>query len=172
MMEIGLISDTHGFLDPRVFDAFADCDEVWHAGDFGNIEIAHQLEEFKRFRAVYGNIDAGEIRTQYPEDLKFEIEGVSVLMSHIVGRPGRYNPRIKKLIQANTPQLLVCGHSHLLHLEQDKKFGGMQYVNPGAAGYYGQQIERTLLKFKISEGDVSSFRVIELKPRHRKNQHA
>ena len=169
-MQIGLISDTHGFLDPRVFDAFADCDEVWHAGDFGNLEIADRLEEFKPFRAVYGNIDSGEVRSRYPEDLRFDVEGVSVLMSHIVGTPRRYNPRIRRLLQSNPPQLLICGHSHLLHLEQDVQFGGMQYVNPGAAGYYGQQIERTLLKFEIVDHEVRNFRVVELKPRHRQRK--
>lgn len=164
-MEIGLISDTHGYLDPRVFKAFESCDEIWHAGDFGSLEIAEQLAEFKPFRAVYGNIDDGPIRHAYPLDLRFELENVDVWMTHIVGHPGRYHPRVRKILNANPPQLLVCGHSHLLRVEQDGRYNKMQYVNPGAAGNYGQQLVRTLMKMDLDDGLIHNMRIIELGPR-------
>ncbi len=164
-MEIGLISDTHGFLDPLVFEAFQDCDEIWHAGDFGELSIANELAAFKPFRGVFGNIDDSEIRRHYCEDLRFTLAGVDVLMTHIAGYPGRYNPRVRKILDTAPPQLLVCGHSHLLRVEQDFRRNQMQTINPGAAGRHGAQSVRTVMKMKIADGEISNLRVVELGPR-------
>lgn len=164
-MEIGIISDTHGYLDPRVFKAFKDCDEIWHVGDFGAWEIAKQLAEFKPFRGVYGNIDDGAIRDAYPEDQRFEIENVHVWMTHIAGYPGRYSPRVAAILKQNPPAVLICGHSHILRVDTDVKHGNMLCINPGAAGNYGVQIIRTLLKVEVVDGQFTNMRVIELGPR-------
>ena len=166
-MEIGLISDTHGYLDPRIATLFADCDEIWHAGDFGS-GVAEQLAKMKPMRAVFGNIDDSEIRNTFSEDVRFDVDGVDVWMTHIAGHPGRYEPRVLRELKRNPPDLLICGHSHILHVEQDSRFGGMQYLNPGAAGHHGFHIERTLLKFTIAAGKVERIRLIELGPRGRR----
>src|SRR6201996_2854490 len=120
MVKIGLISDTHGYLDEAVFKHFANCDEIWHAGDFGSIELADQLAAFKPLRGVYGNIDGKELRQTYPEDLRFNCEGLDVWMTHIGGYPGRYNLRIKSEIYRNPPKLFITGHSHILKVINDK----------------------------------------------------
>lgn len=166
-MEIGLIADTHGFLDPAVLKSFQNVDEIWHAGDFGSLEVAENLAALKPLRGVYGNIDNAMIRDEYPEDLRFEIEGLEVWITHIAGRPGRYDPRVRKKLAKNAPSLLVCGHSHILHVERDKKFGQMQFLNPGAAGHQGFHHLRTLLKFRIENGTVENIRLVELGPRGR-----
>lgn len=165
-MEIGIISDTHSFLDPNVFKVFENCDEIWHAGDFGAFEVAEQLRDFKTLRGVYGNIDAQEIRQDYPENLEFECGGVSVLMTHIAGRPGRYPARVKKLIRETSPQIFICGHSHILHVENDDTFG-VKYINPGAAGHEGAHIMRTVLKCQCIDGELKNLRLIELGQRGR-----
>ncbi len=166
-IEVGLISDTHGFLDPQVAKAFADVDEIWHAGDFGNLEVATQLEQLKPLRGVFGNIDDLEIRNEYPEDSQFECEGVSVWMTHIAGRPGFYHSRVRKKLKKSPPDLLICGHSHICHVQRDKDIQDMLYLNPGAAGHAGAHVMRTLLKFQIFEGQVQNLRVVELGPRGR-----
>ncbi len=166
-MEIGIISDTHGFLDPRISDLFADCDEIWHAGDFGTLDVARQLRDIKPLRAVHGNIDDESIRLEFPEDLKFSCGGVDVWITHIAGRPGRYVTRVSQELSRDRPDVLVCGHSHILHVEQDDKYGGMQYINPGAAGHKGLHQQRTLLKCEISNGKLHRLRLIELGPRGR-----
>lgn len=166
-MEIGLISDTHGFLDPNIPEVFASVDEIWHAGDFGSLEVAHQLQQHKPLRGVYGNIDSAEVREAFAEDLWFEMAGLSVLMTHIAGRPGRYDKRIKSLFAQAVPDVLVCGHSHMLRIEKDKSWNAMQYLNPGAAGHRGMHLIRTVLKFELSDGDINNIRVIELGPRGR-----
>ena len=169
-MEIGLLSDTHGYLDPRVFRLFADCDEVWHAGDFGD-DVAGQLEShFSGFRAVFGNIDDQAIRERYPEDLRFVCQGVDVWLTHIAGRPGRYERRVLAGLKENPPDLLICGHSHILHVEKDARFQNMQYLNPGAAGHHGFHLERTLLKFTLDNGVVSRIRLIKLGRRGRRHR--
>ncbi len=164
-MEIGLISDTHGYLDPRVFKLFEDCDEVWHAGDFG-IGVAESLSEKFKLRGVFGNIDDDQIQSQFPEDMRVEIEGVDIWMTHIAGRPGRYDRRVRQVLNSNPPQVLICGHSHILHVETDKRFQ-LQYINPGAAGHHGFHLQRTLLKFTLDAGELSRIRLIELGPRGR-----
>ena len=161
-MKIGLLSDTHGFLDPRIFQHFAACDEIWHGGDIGTIEVSEALEEFKPLKAVFGNIDDKDIQVRYLEDLWLEREGLSVLITHIAGAPPRYNPRIKKLFSARVPDILVCGHSHILRVGKDPAYNGMLYLNPGAAGNQGFHHMRTLLRFELSDKQVKNMEVIEL----------
>ena len=161
MVRIGLVSDTHGFLDESVFRHFEQCDEIWHAGDFGNLELADRLAAFKPLRGVYGNIDGKDIRTVYPEDLKFRCEEVSVWMTHIGGYPGRYSPRIKAEINLNPPDLFISGHSHILKVMFDEKIKSL-HLNPGAAGKEGWHKVRTLLRFSISEKKIHTLDVVEL----------
>jgi putative phosphoesterase len=161
-MKIGLLSDTHSFLDRRVFDHFKDCDEVWHAGDIGDVAVAKSLEEFKPFKAVYGNIDSKDLQLRYPEDLHFNCEGLSVWMTHIGGAPPNYNPRVKKLLKSNAPDIFICGHSHILRVKKDENFGNMLYLNPGAAGNHGFHIMKTLLRFEIVKKEIKNMEVIEL----------
>ncbi|HEY8401305.1 MAG TPA: metallophosphoesterase family protein [Cytophagaceae bacterium] len=162
MTRIGLISDTHGFLDTKVFQYFEDCDEIWHAGDIGSIEVADQLAKFKPLRGVYGNIDGAEIRNQYPEHNKFQLEGLSIWITHIGGYPGHYNPKIKKELSLNPPNIFVCGHSHILKVMTDKTLKNMLCLNPGAAGKHGFHHVKTILKFDLNSGKVENMQAIEL----------
>ena len=161
MVRIGLISDTHGFLDDRVFKYFENCDEIWHAGDFGTIELADALAAFKPLRGVYGNIDGKELRQTFPENLRFTCEGLDVWITHIGGYPDKYSPVVRKLIYDKPPGLLICGHSHILKVIFDKKINCL-HLNPGAAGKQGWHKTRTLMRFAIDEGKVKDLEVIEL----------
>ena len=161
MKTIGLISDTHGYLDDKVFKYFDKCDEIWHAGDFGTIELADKLAAFKPLRGVYGNIDGKDIRLIYPEHLRFKCEEVDVWMTHIGGYPDRYTPKIKAEIYANPPQIFIAGHSHILKVIYDKKIRTL-HLNPGAAGKQGWHKMRSLLKFCISGEKIHTLEVIEL----------
>lgn len=161
MKIIGLLSDTHSFLDERVFTHFKDCDEIWHAGDIGDIDVADRLKEFKPFRAVFGNIDGKDVRRQYPENLRFEMEGVDVWMTHIGGYPGRYSALIKKELYKNPPKLFICGHSHILKVQYDPALK-LLHLNPGAAGKQGWQTVSTLMRFKLDKGEIKDLEVIEL----------
>jgi putative phosphoesterase len=162
MLTIGLLSDTHGYLDARIFEHFADCDEIWHAGDFGNLALAQQLADFKPLRGVYGNIDSADLRAQYPENLRFELEGVEVLMTHIASTPPNYNKRVKALLaQAPKPHLLICGHSHILQVLPDNAHN-LLFINPGACGQEGWHKQKTLLKFQLSAGKIHNLQLIEL----------
>ncbi|TXB66569.1 metallophosphoesterase family protein [Phaeodactylibacter luteus] len=161
MKRIGLISDTHSYLDPAVFKYFEGCDEIWHAGDIGDPKLSDALSDFRPFRAVYGNIDGRELRQAYPEDLWFECEGVRVLMTHIGGYPGRYSPRVRGLIDELKPQLYICGHSHILKVMPDKK-RGLLHVNPGAAGHHGFHQVRTVVRFTLKEARIEGMEVVEL----------
>jgi len=161
MKQIGLLSDTHSFLDPAVFEYFKNCDEIWHAGDIGSFDVVEQLENFKPFRAVYGNIDDAKMRTEFPLNLRFECEGVDVLMTHIGGYPGRYSKRVREIIQENPPKLYICGHSHILKVMPDKKYG-LLHINPGACGNHGFHKIKTMVRFKLAEGNISDLEVIEL----------
>ncbi len=161
MMKIGLISDTHGYLDEAVFKYFDDRDEIWHAGDFGNIALADKLAAFKPLRGVFGNIDGKDVRSVYPEYLKFRCEEVSVWMTHIGGYPDHYSPAIKKEIYTKPPQLFISGHSHILKVIFDKKIQCL-HINPGAAGKQGWHKKRTLVRFCISEKKIHTLEVIEL----------
>jgi uncharacterized protein len=155
------MSDTHGYLDDAVFKYFDDCDEIWHAGDFGGIELADKLAAFKPLRGVYGNIDDRTVRLVYPEHLKFDCEQVSVWMTHIGGYPGKYNPKIKGEIYLNPPKIFISGHSHILKVIYDQKIGTL-HLNPGAAGKQGWHKIRSLLKFCISEDKIHTLEAIEL----------
>ena len=161
MKRIGLISDTHSFLDKRVFEYFKDCDEIWHAGDIGSIELADQLEEFKPLKAVYGNIDNHKLRARYPENLRFECEGVDVLITHIGGYPTRYNKRTRPMIAENPPKLFITGHSHILKVMPDKRYD-LLHINPGAAGNHGFHKVKTIVRFTCEEGIIKDLEVIEL----------
>jgi uncharacterized protein len=161
-MRIGLLSDTHGFLDAKVFDHFADCDEVWHAGDIGDLSVAAALEKFKPFKAVFGNIDPGEVRIRYPEDLWFVCGGLTFLITHIAGTPPNYNPRIRKMLKERIPDVLICGHSHILRIGRDQKQNNMLFINPGAAGNQGFHRMKTLVRFEISNAGISKMEVIEM----------
>jgi putative phosphoesterase len=161
MIKIGLLSDTHSFLDDAVFKHFEKCDEIWHAGDFGNIELADKLAAFKPLRGVYGNIDGKEIRQTYPENLRFKCENVDVWMTHIGGYPDRYDLRIRDEIYATPPNLFISGHSHILKVIYDKRINCL-HLNPGAAGKQGWQKVRTLMRFSISGKKIEQLEVIEL----------
>ena len=167
-MRVGIISDTHSYLDPQVFDHFSECDEIWHAGDFGTIEVANQLEEFKPFRGVYGNIDDERLRNAYQEDIRFRCEHSDVWITHIGGRPGRYDKRIRKLLADSPPRLFICGHSHILQVEQDKMHNGMIYLNPGTAGHHGFHLMRTIVTLDFVADQIGNLNIIELGPRGRK----
>lgn len=162
MKSIGLLSDTHGYLDPRIMDYFANCDEIWHAGDIGSVEIIDQLEAFKPVRIVYGNIDNKAIQVRSHENLHFELEGFRIWMTHIGGAPPRYNPTVYPTLKAETPDIFICGHSHILRVIRDKDLRNMLYINPGAAGREGFHKIRTLLRFNLHEGLISQMEVIEL----------
>lgn len=161
MVKIGLISDTHGYLDDAVFKYFDDRDEIWHAGDFGNIELADQLSAFKPTKGVYGNIDGKDIRNVYPENLRFNCELVDVWMTHIGGYPDKYSPKVKKEIYTNPPKLFISGHSHILKVIYDKKIECL-HINPGAAGKQGWHQKRTLIKFCVSEEKIHTLEIVEL----------
>jgi phosphoesterase, MJ0936 family len=162
MTRIGLLSDTHAWWDDRYAHYFSECDEVWHAGDIGSAELADRFEQLPvTFRAVYGNIDGYDIRLRYPEVLRFTVEGVDVLMKHIGGYPGKYDSSVRSLLFENPPRLFVCGHSHIMKVKYDKTLG-LLHINPGAAGVYGIQAVRTLVRFTLADADIRDLEVIEL----------
>jgi len=176
MTRIGLVSDTHNYLDEAIFEHFKDCDEIWHAGDFGS-EVAagltSRLTSIKddhshgqtgrqtRLRGVYGNIDGQDIRSEFPEQLIFTCEGVKVMMRHIGGYPPKYNPDTKKELLIHRPQLFISGHSHILKIMFDEKLNCL-HMNPGAAGKYGWHKTRTLIRFVIDGKEMKDCEVIEL----------
>lgn len=161
MTRIGLISDTHNYLDDAVFRHFEQCDEIWHAGDFGTAGISDKLKNFRPLKGVYGNIDGNDIRAEFPEKLRFKCEGVEVLMTHIGGYPGHYAPAIKPELLASAPQLFICGHSHILKVIYDEKLKCL-HMNPGAAGIQGWHKVRTIIRFVIDSKDIKQCEVIEL----------
>ena len=161
MTRIGLISDTHGFLDENVFTHFENCHEIWHAGDFGNIELANRITSFKPLKGVYGNIDSTDISTIYSEQIVFMCEEVKVLIRHIGGSPPKYNPETRKELQIHKPQLFISGHSHILKVMYDAKINCL-HMNPGAAGRQGWHKVRTILRFVIDGKEMKDCEVIEL----------
>ena len=167
MQRIGLLSDTHGYLDPAVFEYFEHCDQVWHAGDFGSASVSEELSNFKPLRGVYGNIDDARIQQLHPLHDRFECEGVDVWMTHIGGYPGKYDRRVNKEIREIPPDLFICGHSHILRVMRDKRLNNMLHFNPGAAGRHGFHVTRTMLRFDIANGKVSKLQAIELGSRTR-----
>ncbi|HAC14440.1 MAG TPA: YfcE family phosphodiesterase [Bacteroidetes bacterium] len=162
MVKIGLISDTHHYLDPKIREYFGSCDEIWHAGDFGTLELADELVKIAPVRGVYGNIDGTDIRQVYPLTLRFELEGMHFLMTHIGGNPGRYALPIRREVELNTPDVFICGHSHILKIVRDKQLNNMLYMNPGAAGKQGFQLHRTIVRFEIHAGKLQNMEVITL----------
>lgn len=164
MFRIGLLSDTHGYYDPRIGSLFSEVDEIWHAGDVGDYEVILKLNLIAPVIAVYGNIDGPAIRTRYPGHQRLEREGLDIWMTHIGGYPGNYDRRVKDVIYRNPPGLFISGHSHILKVIPDKK-GGFLHMNPGSAGKNGMHQVRTLIRFEISEGRLGNAEVIELGPR-------
>ncbi len=161
MKRIGLLSDTHGYWDERYLKYFDTCDEIWHAGDIGSQEVADRLAAFRPLRAVYGNIDGQDMRLRFPEINRFTLEGADILMKHIGGYPGKYDPSVRQILTTQPPQLFISGHSHILKVKYDPKLH-LLHINPGAAGKYGFHKVRTLVRFSISEGAFSDLEVIEL----------
>lgn len=162
MKKIILLSDTHSALDERFLPHLEDANEIWHAGDIGDIEILENLEKTTKVRAVYGNIDNHIIRSATKEFINFKCEEVNVLITHIGGYPGKYTKGIKEKIQKLRPKLFICGHSHILKVIFDKRFN-LLHMNPGAAGNYGIHKVKTILKFKIDKENITDLKVIELK---------
>ena len=162
MVRIGILSDTHSHWDDKYSLHFADCDEIWHAGDIGSNIIIEQLEKICPVRAVYGNIDGGIMRKLYSETLRFNIENCEVLIKHIGGYPGRYDASIKRDIYSRPPQLFVSGHSHILKVMYDDSINCL-HINPGAAGKQGWQLQRTLVKVTIDGSKFKDLEIIELK---------
>lgn len=161
MTKIGLISDTHNYLDESVFNYFSQCDEIWHAGDFGNKEIADRLAAVKPLKGVYGNIDGYDIRSNYPEMLRWKCEEVEVLMRHIGGYPGKYVTPVKEEMKRSSPGLFISGHSHILKVMHDAALDCL-HINPGAAGKEGWHRVRTIVRFTVDGKDLKDCEVIEL----------
>lgn len=161
MTKIGLLSDTHGYVDPKIYKHFEEVDEIWHAGDVGDVSVIDELRAFKPVRGVYGNIDSSDIRLEFPEFQKFKCESVNVLMTHIGGKPGKYVQRAYDEIEKSPPQLFICGHSHILLVKQDPRFD-MLWMNPGACGFKGFHQVKTVLRFCITKDRIHDLEVIEL----------
>lgn len=160
MKKIGLLSDTHGWLNPAVFEFFKDCDEIWHVGDIGSIDVADSLSAFKPLRAVYGNIDDQKIRLMFPKVNIFTVENVKVMMTHIGGYPNRYEPGIKELIIKEKPNIFISGHSHILKVMNDKDLR-LLHINPGAAGNTGFHKVITMLRFQIDGSEIKNMELYE-----------
>lgn len=158
-----MLSDTHSCVETDILKHFEEADEIWHAGDWGNAEL-HELmsKTGKTLRGVRGNIDGPDIQQIYPVNLRFEVEGVKVWMTHIGGYPGKYNPKIVAELRHDTPDLFICGHSHILRVMRDKGLKGLLFMNPGAAGRHGFHHMRTMLRFVIDKGKIDQVAVIEL----------
>ena len=154
------MSDTHSHLPQGVFEHFADVDEIWHAGDFGSVETSDLIASFKPLKGVYGNCDDSKVRLIHPYIQVIECEGMKFLMVHIGGYPGRYDYKALQLITAYTPDVFICGHSHILKIVNDKKYN-MLTINPGAAGIQGFHNVRTALRFKVDNGNISDMEVGE-----------
>jgi uncharacterized protein len=165
-MRIGLLSDTHGFLDEALLIHFQKCDEIWHAGDFGTSEVLDQLIGMKPLRGVFGNIDGPEIRSRLPENLEWCCENLRIYMTHIGGYPGRYDPHARRKLESYKPGLFICGHSHVARVMRDEKLA-LLHINPGASGHSGWHTERTAMRFEISSGKVSNCELIVLGKRGR-----
>ena len=164
MKRIGILSDTHGMLDDRILEHFANCDEIWHAGDWGSLDVVNRLQAFKPLRGVWGNIDGYDIRCLFPQHNRFMCEGVKVWLTHIGGYPGNYDPLVRPDIFQQPPKLFVCGHSHILKVQHDKKLD-LLHINPGAAGKYGFHKVQTLVRVEIDGEKIQNLEVIELQPK-------
>jgi len=164
MKRIGLLSDTHGFVNERLFSFFENVDEIWHAGDIGDLSTLDKYKSIKKTRAVYGNIDGHEVRADSPEHLFFEVEKLKVLILHIGGYPGRYTPKARKLIAEYKPDIFVSGHSHILKIMPDKQ-NDLLHMNPGACGVKGFHAVRTIILFALDKGKIENVRVVEFEKR-------
>jgi putative phosphoesterase len=162
--KILLLSDTHSHIDDQILKFVKQADEVWHAGDIGNLRVTDAIQELKPLRAVYGNIDDKDARAEFPLNNRFEVEGVSVWMTHIGGYPNKYNQRVRAELQANPPKLFICGHSHILKVQYDKKLE-LLHLNPGAAGKHGFHKVRTMLRFSLENTAIKDLEIIELAKR-------
>lgn len=160
-MKILLLSDTHSYLDPQIEAHAQTCDEIWHAGDIGDLVVADQLAAIKPLRAVYGNIDEPKVRYRYPEVQEWTCEGLRIYMTHIGNYPGKYPRRIQEALDAKRPDVFICGHSHILKVMRDPKRGHW-HLNPGACGRHGFHRVKTVLRFQINEGKLTDLAVIEL----------
>ena len=160
-MRIGLISDTHSYMEEDILQHLEECDEIWHAGDIGDISVIDKLPKDKPFRAVYGNIDHGDVRTDYPLDLDFKINNVRFFITHIGGYPGRYTKRVYGLLKKNQPDVYICGHSHICKVMYDKSMSTL-HINPGACGIHGFHSVRTMIRFTVGEDKLEDVQVIEL----------
>lgn len=167
MKKILLLSDTHSHIDERILHFVSEADEVWHAGDIGDLAVTDAIAALKPLRAVYGNIDDHKARSSFPLDLKFDCEGMKVWITHIGGYPGKYNQRIREEIKQNPPQIFIAGHSHILKVQWDKSIQCM-HLNPGACGISGFHQMRTMLRFSIDKGTLKDLEVIELGLREKK----
>lgn len=161
MLKIGLLSDTHGYIDDKLLDFFKGCDEIWHAGDIGSIDVADALAAYKPFRAVYGNIDGQDVRITYPKHQRFLCEQVDVWMTHIGGYPNNYSFEVKPEIFQNPPKLFISGHSHILKVMHDEKLKTL-HINPGAAGKEGFHKVRTAVRFIIDDTEIKDLEVVEM----------
>ena len=161
MKKIGLLSDTHGFLDPKIFHYFEEVDEIWHAGDIGDLSVIEKLKKFKPLRAVYGNIDDISMRNEFKEVLRFNLEGVNILMTHIGGKPTNYSKIADQELSKEIPNLFICGHSHILLVKMDPKYK-MLVMNPGACGNKGFHKVKTILRFELEKGKIQHLEAIEL----------
>ncbi|WP_397447381.1 metallophosphoesterase family protein [Polaribacter sp. R77954] len=164
MKKILLLSDTHSYIDDQILKFVKQADEVWHAGDIGNLKVTDAIKKIKPLRAVYGNIDDKDARAEFPLDNKFNVENVSVWMTHIGGYPNKYNLRIREELRKNPPKIFIAGHSHILKVQYDKKLN-LLHLNPGAAGKHGFHKIRTMLRLQIVEGDIKNLEIIELAKR-------
>ncbi|MFM7193870.1 MAG: metallophosphoesterase family protein [Bacteroidota bacterium] len=160
-MLIGLLSDTHGWLDPTLERHFKQCDEIWHAGDLGP-EVANDLQRWKPLRAVFGNIDDSATQHQFPEHYRITIDGISFWMTHIGGSPPTYHPAVRSSLNTQPPDVFICGHSHLAKAYRDPEKRNMLFLNPGAAGQHGFHRMRTAMRIQIAGGKISSLELIEL----------
>ena len=160
-MKIGLLSDNHSYIDEAICNQLETCDEIWHAGDIGKAEIINQLKTIAPVIGVYGNIDSGVIRNEFPQNQLLNREGLTFLMTHIAGSPGRYSNRVQQLITSHTPQVLICGHSHILKVQKYPRHGVL-HINPGACGKHGFHKMRTMVRFEVKSEKITNFEVIEL----------
>ena len=162
MKKILLLSDTHNYIDNKILKYVKQADEVWHAGDIGDLKVTDAIKKLKPLRAVYGNIDDAKARLEFPEHNRFKCEDVNVWITHIGGYPNRYDIRVRERIKQNPPDLFICGHSHILKVMSDKKLN-LLHMNPGAIGKYGIHNVRTMLRFEIDGNKIQNLEVIEIK---------
>ena len=161
MKKILLLSDTHSYIDDQILKFVKQADEVWHVGDIGDLNVTDTIKKLKPLRAVFGNIDGNDARSEFPLDAKFSVENVSVWMTHIGGYPNAYKSRIKEDLKKKSPKIFISGHSHILKVQYDTKFK-LLHLNPGAAGKHGFHKVRTMLRFELNKGEITNMEVIEL----------